>query len=96
VQLLTDLDLFETKRATFTPIMPDGTPGQPQLLADYFGVSEEKLRALPQEKVFELHQSGALEKIYNHLSSLIGWDRLIAIAAAQAAAQGAPAAANLQ
>lgn len=96
VQLLTDLDLFETKRALFTPIMPDGTPGQPQQLADYFGVSEEKLRALPQEKVFELHTSGALEKIYNHLSSLIGWDRLIAIAAAQAAAQGAPAAANLQ
>ena len=70
-------------------------PSSSGQLADYFGVSEEKLRALPQEKVFELHQSGALEKIYNHLSSLIGWDRLIAIAAAQAAA-AQPAAANLQ
>lgn len=89
VNLLTELDLFETKRAMFTPMSADGTAGQPQQLADYFGVSEEKLRALPDEKVIELHKSGALEKIYNHLSSLVGWDRLIAISAArQAQAQG--------
>lgn len=81
VKLLTDLDLFETKRAMFTPMMPDGTAGQPQQLADYFGVSEEKFRALPDDKVVELHKNGALEKIYNHLSSLVGWDRLIAISA---------------
>ncbi|HYG26594.1 MAG TPA: SapC family protein [Caulobacteraceae bacterium] len=81
VKLLSDLDLFETKRAMFTPMMADGTQGQPQQLADYFGVSEDKLRALPDDKVLELHKSGALEKIYNHLSSLVGWDRLIAISA---------------
>ncbi|HEX6860714.1 MAG TPA: SapC family protein [Caulobacteraceae bacterium] len=92
VNLLTELDLFETKRALFTPMNPDGTAGEPQQLADYFGVSEEKLRALPAEKVHELHTSGALEKIYNHLASLVGWDRLIAISMDR----NRPQAANLQ
>jgi len=96
VNLLTELDLFETKRAVFTPNNPDGTQGEPQLLADYFGVSEEKVRAIPAEKLVELRDSGALEKIYNHLSSLVGWDRLIAIASARMAHAGVPAAANLQ
>ena len=51
--------------------------------------------ALPAEKLVELHNSGALEKIYNHLSSLVGWDRLIAIASAKQARTG-PIAANIQ
>lgn len=96
VNLLTELDLFETKRAVFTPNLPNGQQGQPQLIADYFGVSEEKLRAIPAEKLAELRDSGALEKIYNHLSSLVGWERLIAIAAFRQQTEGAPPAANLQ
>lgn len=95
VNLMNELDLFETKRAVFTPNMPDGKPGEPQLIADYFGISEEKVRAIPADKLVELRDSGALEKIYNHLSSLVGWDRLIAIASAKQAA-AAPKAANLQ
>jgi hypothetical protein len=85
VALMTELDLFETKRAVFTPNLPDGSQGQPQVLAEYYGVSDEKLRALPVEKFIELRDSGALEKIYNHLSSLVGWERLIAISAGRAA-----------
>lgn len=95
VNLLNELDLFETKRAMFTPTLPGGQAGEPQLIADYFGVSEEKFRALPADKIGELHNSGALEKIYNHLSSLVGWDRLIAIASAKQARSG-PIAANIQ
>lgn len=94
VTLLTDLDLFETKRATFTPLLAGGQRGEPQLLAEYYGVSEEKLRGLTGKKLAELRDSGALEKIYNHLSSLIGWDRIVALAAARG--QPGPAAANLQ
>jgi len=100
VALIDELDLWETKRALYTPNNPDGTQGQPQVIADYFGVSEEKLRAVPADKLVELRDSGALEKIYNHLASLIGWDRLIAIASVRqmAAAQAGapPQAANLQ
>lgn len=95
VQLLTDLDLFETKTAVFRPMLANGQQGEPQKIADYFGVSEEKLRALPAEKLVELRDSGALEKIYNHLSSLAGWDRLIAIATMRNA-QAQQQAANLQ
>ena len=39
VQLLKDLDLFETKTANFTPTNPDGSAGEPQRIAEYFGIS---------------------------------------------------------
>jgi hypothetical protein len=85
VQLLKDLDLFETKSAVFTPAKPDGTAGEPQKLADYFGVSEEKLRKLPADKLAELRDNGALDAIYSHLHSLLGWDRLLAMAMSRSA-----------
>jgi hypothetical protein len=76
-----------------TPTNPDGTPGEPQPLAEYFAVSEEKLRALPADKLHELVGNGAVAQIYAHLTSLIGWDRLVALAMARA--QAAPTPANV-
>lgn len=92
VQLLKDMDLFDSRKAMFTPTNPDGTAGEPQVIAEYFGVSEEKLNALPADKLVELRDNGALGQIYAHLTSLVGWDRLVALAMAKAAAQ--PQAAN--
>ena len=92
VQMLTELDLFEVREANFTPRNADGTPGEPQKLAEYFAVSEDKLKALPVEKLAELRDNGALGQIYAHLVSLLGWDRLIAMALNRAAT--APVAAN--
>ena len=83
VQLLKDLDLFESKTANFTPLNPDGTAGEATKIADYFGVSEEKLNKLPNEKFIELRDNGALQQIYAHMFSLVGWDRLIALAMAR-------------
>ncbi|MEQ7153863.1 SapC family protein [Brevundimonas aurifodinae] len=80
VKLLTDLDLFDVREAVFTPRDENGNAGAPQKLADYFAVSEEKLKALPAEKLAELRDNGALGQIYAHLISLLGWDRLIALA----------------
>ena len=80
VQLLKDLDLFESKTATFTPTLPDGSAGETQQIAEYFGVSEEKLNKLPAAKYIELRDNGALAQIYAHLLSLVGWDRLVALA----------------
>ena len=78
VKLLNDLDLFEVKRAHYTPPPgPDGKPSEPQVVAEYQGVSEEKLNALPIEKLKELRDNGALAQIYCHLISLLGWDRLL-------------------
>ena len=92
IQLLNDLDLFETKTASFTPNNPDGTPGETQKIAEYFGVSEEKLNKLPTDKYIEIRDNGALAQIHAHLLSLAGWDRLIAMALARQVP--APAAAN--
>jgi hypothetical protein len=83
VTVLKELDLFHTREATYHQPNPDGTT-TPIKMAEYFAVSEEKLNALPAEKLVELRDSGALEKIYNHLTSLVGWDRLIAIATERA------------
>jgi hypothetical protein len=92
IQLLKDLDLFETKEAIFTPQNADGTTAEPQKIAEYFGVSEEKLNALPTEKFLELRDNGALGQIYAHLLSLVGWDRLVAVAIGRLAQD--PVAAN--
>ena len=92
IKLLTDMDLLETRDAVFTPRNPDGTAGTPQKLADYYAVSEEKLKALPAKKLAELRDNGALGQIYAHLVSLLGWDRLIAMTFQRAAQT--PAAAN--
>jgi SapC len=83
VQILRDLDLFETKTANFTPTNADGTLGEPQQIAEYFGISETKLAALPHAKFAELRDNGALGQIYAHMVSLVGWDRLIALAMAR-------------
>ena len=93
VKLLTELDLLDTREAMFTPRNPDGTAGAPQKIAEYFADSEDKLKALPAEKLAELRDNGALGQIYAHLVSLLGWDRLIAMAFQRAAA-AQPAAGN--
>jgi len=86
VALLNELDLFEVKEASFTPPTQDGSPGVPQKLADYYGVSEAKLKALPAEKFLELRDNGALQQIYAHMTSLLSWDKLIALAVQKNAA----------
>jgi len=93
VTALRELDLFETKTATFTPVNPDGSPaGAPQTVAEYYAVSDDKVKALPDDKVRELLTTGALQQIYAHLTSLAGWDRLINLSMLRAAP---PAPANL-
>ena len=90
INLLKELDLFEVARSSFAPNNPDGTPGEPQPIAEYFAVSETKLKALPPEKLLELVANGAVAQIYAHLMSLTGWDRMIALTMASQA-QVAPA-----
>jgi hypothetical protein len=94
VNLIKELDLFETRTANYTPANPDGTPGTPQVIAEYYAVSETKLKALPADKIQELLLNGALAQIHAHLMSLLGWDRLIALAVARRAAQPMPANVN--
>ena len=89
---LNRLGLFELKTANFTPMNADGTEGEVVKLAEYFGVSEEKLNALPPEDLAALRDSGALQQIYAHLASLQNWERLINRTLIKDGAATAPAA----
>jgi len=90
-----DLDLLEVQQTTYTPTLPDGTLGPPQMVADYFAVSRARLDALSSAQIEGLRANGALQQIYAHMTSLHGWDKLLAetlaIASAAAAAEPAPA-----
>lgn len=81
VEQLEELDLFETKDVMVQQQGAEGAQPEQVKVADYFGVSEEKLKALPADKLVELNQSGALKTIHVHLASLINWQRILARAA---------------
>ena len=89
VAKLKELDLFEPREAKHTPQTENG-PGEPQVVASFFAISEDKLRALPADKFEEIRP--LLGPVYAHLISMNNWDRLIAMALtrqAQDAAGGA-------
>jgi len=62
------------------------------VVAEYFAVSRDKLNALSPEQLAGLNANGALPQIYAHLTSLHGWDKLLA--ETLAIANAAPVAAN--
>jgi hypothetical protein len=77
VQLMKELDLLVERKHSVQPNNEDGSPGEAFEVADYFAVSEDRLRELPVEKLGELRTTGALQQIYAHLNSLLNWDRLV-------------------
>lgn len=98
VQILKDADLLEQKSVSFTPRDAQGNEGQPQKIADYWAVSEEKLNGLDDAKFLELKNSGAIGAIYGHMISLLNWPRVIqrALRRAQEGQGAAPQAATPQ
>ena len=89
VALLVELDLLAPRETVYRPANPDGSAGEPQKIAEYFAVDEEKLNALTSEKFLQLRDNGALMHIYAHLMSLLAWDKLIALTLERNATQGA-------
>jgi len=79
VGLLRELNLLSPRETLYRPQNPDGTPGEPQKIAEYFAVDEKVLNELSGEKLVELRNNGALTHIYAHLNSLLAWDKLIAM-----------------
>ncbi|GIU66242.1 SapC family protein [Candidatus Phycosocius spiralis] len=77
MNIITAMDLLEEKTVTFTPTNGDGSPAEPLKVADYIGISEEKLNALPAAKLLELKQKGCLGAIYAHLVSLLQWQKMV-------------------
>lgn len=85
------LDLFESKEMNFQGQNPDGTPAERQKIADYFAISEEKLKALPDAKLAEFSKNGYLAVAYAHLISLNNWQRLVNMTLRRAQAEQAAA-----
>ncbi|WP_421785673.1 SapC family protein [Hyphobacterium sp.] len=85
VKKLADLDLFENKDVTLN----DQNSGDSRKIAEYFGISEQKLNALPADTYAQLRNEGYLAPIYAHMISLNRWDRILnrAIRRNQAAAK---------
>jgi hypothetical protein len=79
VKLLTELDLLVARETVYRPQNPDGSSAEPQKIAEYYAVDDEKLNKLPADKFLELRDNGALTHIYSHLNSLLAWDKLIAL-----------------
>jgi hypothetical protein len=77
VKSLVDLDLFEEKQVVMQPRNPDGSVGEPQAVASYTAISEEKVAALPTDAYLRLREQGALPAIYAHLVSLLTWPKII-------------------
>jgi hypothetical protein len=77
VEMLEKENLFEQKSVTFTPRDNTGAQGEPQKIADYFAVSEERLNALPESRFNEIRNTGALAPVYAHMVSLLNWQRII-------------------
>lgn len=73
-QKLRELDLLTPLGATFRPD-PDS---EPEPLAEYVGIDIQKVDALPESDVYELHKSGYLSAIYLQHYSLENWRHLMA------------------
>lgn len=72
-----ELDLFEQKEMNFQGQNPDGSPSERQKIADYFAITEERLKALPAEKLKEFTDNGYLAVAHAHMVSLGNWQRLV-------------------
>ncbi|MBR9826023.1 MAG: SapC family protein [Alphaproteobacteria bacterium] len=74
VQRVLDLDLLEKKDVK---VANPNDPENPVTVADYWGVSQEKLSALPADKLEEMNKNGDLGAIYAHMISLQRWERVL-------------------
>lgn len=74
VEQLIEADLLEVKHT----LALSGDGEQREVIADYYGVSEEKLRALPDAQLAEMVRQGVVTAVDAHLLSLKQWDALIA------------------
>ncbi|PHR60100.1 MAG: peptidase [Robiginitomaculum sp.] len=72
-----ELDLFEQKEMNFQGNNEDGSLADKQKIADYFAVSDEKLRALDDKTLREFMDKGYLSVAYSHMASLGNWQRLV-------------------
>lgn len=77
IEKFKELDLFEQKEMHFQGQNPDGSNAERQKIADYFAITEERLRKLSPETLNEFSENGYLAVAYAHMISLGNWQRLV-------------------
>ena len=85
-------DLFEQKEMNFQGQNPDGSPAERQKIADYFAVTEDRLKKLSVGTLKEFNENGYLAVAHAHMVSLGNWQRLVNMTLRRAQADAAPAA----
>ncbi|WP_371396291.1 SapC family protein [Fretibacter rubidus] len=70
-------DLFEQKEMHFQGQNADGTPAERQKIADYFAVTEERLKTLDAATTKEFMENGYMAVAHAHMVSLGNWQRLV-------------------
>ena len=70
-------DLFEPKTMNFQGRNADGSNAPQQKIADYFAISEEKMRGLDAPTLKDFHDRGFIAVAHAHLISLSNWQRLV-------------------
>lgn len=71
------LDLFEQKDMHFQGRNADGSPAERQKIADYFAITEDRIRQLESATLKELTDNGYLAVAHAHMISLANWQRLV-------------------
>lgn len=69
------MNLVAGQSAQFTP--PGSEGAQPEVFAQYFGIDEQALNNLPDEKFIELRRAGLLPVIYSQLLSMGNWRHIL-------------------
>ncbi|MEE9272123.1 MAG: SapC family protein [Robiginitomaculum sp.] len=87
INRIKELDLFEKKEMNFQGQNADGSPAEKQKIADYFAITDEKLRALDPKILKEFIDNGYLAVIYASMFSLGNWQRLVNMTLARSQAQ---------
>jgi len=82
-------DLFEPKEMNFQGMNADGTPAEKQKIADYFAITEERLRKLDDATLKSFNDRGFLAVAHAHMVSLGNWQRLVNMTLRNGAAQNA-------
>jgi hypothetical protein len=89
IEKFKELDLFEQKDMHFQGQNPDGSPAERQKIADYFAVTEERLRKLPAKTLKEFSENGYLAVAHAHMISLGNWQRLVNMTLRRSASEAA-------
>jgi len=89
VKRFKETDLFESKDMHFQGQNADGSPAERQKIADYFAITEDRLRALDGKTLKKFTDNGYLAVAYAHIVSLGNWQRLVNMTLRRAATQRA-------